>query len=342
MLANAEDARMTLNSRIVRAKPAAQRSTATDQVAPSGIGRTPTVLCATDLSARSGNLERRAALLARRLDARLLLLHVVDAAQPMRVIRRKNALAQMVLDTRVRKLARMGGSARVVVRVGKPYETIASLAEARNVDLIILGPYRSRLGDSILGTTAEYIMRRTSRPVLVVNTAPRGPYRDVLLTAGRSDDFRGVIGLIEQLGLLTRANTSIVQALQPVTGGRLYLAGATEDQVGEYVRYVKLASADELTAHLESLGLSASRFPIIQRVARPFQAIDEAAKGSGSDLVVVGTSRFPRLKRVFLGSVSNEVQRRIARDVLIVPPGAVRRSQVESSKKEASGTRAHA
>lgn len=324
---------MTPNNRRVLIKADAQRSRAIAQSTRRRIDPIATVLCATDLSQRSGNLERRAVIFARSLDARLLLLHVVDPAQPARVIRRKTVLARMVLDTRVRKLARMGGSATVVVRVGKPYRTIATVAEEWNADLIILGPYRSRLGDSVLGTTAEHIMRKASRPVLVVNTVPRGPYRDVLLAAGRSDEFRGVMRLTEHLGLLARANASIVQALQPVTGGRLYIAGATERQVGEYVRYVKLSSADELTAQLESIGLSAARFPILQRVAQPFHAIDDAAKGSGSDLVVVGTSRFPRLKRVFLGSVSNEVQRRIARDVLVVPPSAIRRYQVQGVQR---------
>lgn len=332
---------MAPDNRIGLIEPDAQRSRAIAQVLSSRAGQTATVLCASDLSSRSGNPVRRAALLAQSFGARLLLLHVIDPAQPMREIRRKSARAQMILDARVRKLALTGGRARVVVRVGKPHQIIASLAAVRKVDLIVLGPYRSRLGDSFFGTAAERIVRRTSRPVLVVNTAPQGSYREVLLTAGKPDEFRKVLRLTEHLGLLTGANTSIVQAIEPVTRSRLSLAGATQGQVAEYVRYVRLSSAAELVCELEAVGLSAARFPTIQRVARPFRAIDDAAKASGSDLVVVGTSRFPALKRVLVGSVSNEVQRRIVRDVLVVPPGAASRCQSARSIRQRAGKSAY-
>jgi universal stress protein E len=294
--------------------------------------RSTTVLCATDLSHGSQYAERRAALLARRLDARLLLLHVIDSAQPSRALRRKTTLARIVLDIRVRRLARLGGSATVVVRVGKPYRTIATVAEECSADLIILGPYRSRLGDSILGTTAEQIIAKASRPVLIVNTAPRRPYRNVLLAADRSDVFPGVMRLTQELGLLERADASIVQALEPAIRTRLYVAGVAERHVDEYVRSVKLSAADALAAQLDSIGLDPTQFPIIHRVASAFRAIDDVAAGTGSELVVVGASRFPRLKRVFLGSVSNEVQRKVARDVLVVPSGAIRQDPVSKSR----------
>jgi hypothetical protein len=41
---------------------------------------------------------------------------------------------------------------------------------------------------------------------------------------------------------------------------------------------------------------------------------------------VVGTSRFPLFKRVFIGSVSNEVLRGIEHDVLVISPVAARRA----------------
>ena len=42
---------------------------------------------------------------------------------------------------------------------------------------------------------------------------------------------------------------------------------------------------------------------------------------------MVGTSRFPLFKRVFVGSVSNEVLRGIEHDVLLISPAAARRAQ---------------
>jgi universal stress protein E len=296
------------------------------KVVRSRTDRSTTVVCATDLSQRAQDAEQRAALVARRIDARLVLLHVVDPAQPVRAMRRKIARARLVLETRVRELAGMGYSATAMVRVGKPYRAIANVATELHADLIVLGPYRRRPGDSILGTTAEQIIGKALRPVLIVNTAPRRPYGNVLLTADRSGVFAGVMRMTEKLGLLEGANASIVQALEPAMRTSLLVAGVSQRQVDEYVRSAKQSSAETLARQLDSVGLDPSRFRIIHRITSPFRAIDDAAAGTRSDLVVVGASRFPRLKRMLLGSVSNEVQRNLARDVLVVSSGAMRRA----------------
>jgi hypothetical protein len=71
----------------------------------------------------------------------------------------------------------------------------------------------------------------------------------------------------------------------------------------------------------------------------PFRAIEQVAHRIGSDLVVVGTSRFPLLKRVFIGSVSNEVLRGIEHDVLVVSPAAARRAHRIECSKQVCGCR---
>ena len=52
-----------------------------------------------------------------------------------------------------------------------------------------------------------------------------------------------------------------------------------------------------------------------------------ASAPPSADVVVVGSSRFALLKRVFLGSVSNEVLRGMEHDVLLVSPASARRAR---------------
>jgi nucleotide-binding universal stress UspA family protein len=73
-------------------------------------------------------------------------------------------------------------------------------------------------------------------------------------------------------------------------------------------------------------GVDSARVSVFSQESSPFRAIEQVANRIGSDLVVVGTSRFPLFKRVFIGSVSNEVLRGIKHDGLIISPVAARRA----------------
>ena len=110
--------------------------------------RSPRVLCATDLLQRSDRAVSRADAIARELGAQLLLLHVVDAAGSAHASGRRNTRARFVLDAHARKLARSGNGAQISVRAGRPRQTIADVAIKWDADLIVLGPYRRRFGDS--------------------------------------------------------------------------------------------------------------------------------------------------------------------------------------------------
>jgi nucleotide-binding universal stress UspA family protein len=288
--------------------------------------RSPRVLVATDLRLRSERAVSRAHAIARGLGAQLLLLHVVDSAESARASRRRGARARFVLDAHARKLAWWGNSAQISVRAGRPHDTIADVAIEWDADLIVVGPYRRRFGDSFRGTTAERIIRRAERPVLVVNREPAGPYEHVLLAADLSRMSGGIAHVAKELGLLEAARASVVHALQHARGGMLYLAGVSESEVGKYHQSLRELAADEIDTLLTGAGLNSARFSVFSPQISPFRAIEQVADRIGSDLVVVGTSRFPVFKRVFLGSVSNEVLRGIEHDVLLISPVAARRA----------------
>jgi nucleotide-binding universal stress UspA family protein len=290
------------------------------------LDRSPRVLCATDLRPRSEHAVSRAHAIARGLGAQLLLLHVVDPADTARVVRRRGARARFMLDAQARKLARLGNGAQIAVRSGQPHEAIADIAMEWDADLIVLGPYRRRFGDSFRGTTAERVIRSADRPVLVVNRESAGPYEHVLLAADLSRMSIGIAHVTKELGLLEGARGSVVHALQHTRGVMLHLAGVSESDVGKYQQSLRELASHEIDTLLASAGLNAARFSVFSQQNSPFRAIEQVASRIGSDLVVVGTSRFPLFKRVFIGSVSNEVLRGIEHDVLLISPVAARRA----------------
>jgi len=267
----------------------------------------------------------RADAIARGLGAQLLLLHVVDTGAA-RASSHRGSRARFVLDVRARKLARAGNGAQISVRTGRPHQTIADAAIKWDADLIVLGPYRRRFGDSFRGTTAERVIRIADRPVLVVNCDAAGPYEHVLLAADLSRMSIGVAHVTKELGLLEGARASVVHALAHTRGAKPYLAGSRESEAGKSQPSLRELARDEIDTLLGSAGINAGRVSVFSQENAPFRAIEQVASRIGSDLVVVGTSRFPLFKRVFIGSVSNEVLRGIKHDVLIISPVAARRA----------------
>ena len=196
--------------------------------------RSPRVLCATDLLNRSDRAVSRADAIARELGAQLLLLHVVDTTGSALDTRRRDARARSILNAQARKLARSGNGAHVSVRAGRPQQIIADVAIKWDADLIVLGPYRRRFGDSFRGTTAERVIRIADRPVLVVNRDSSDPYAQVLLAADRSRMSIGITHVTKELGLLEGARASVVHALQHTRGATPYRAGLSESEVRKY------------------------------------------------------------------------------------------------------------
>jgi nucleotide-binding universal stress UspA family protein len=95
-----------------------------------------TLLCATDLSARSEHVVKRAAFMANQLDAQLILLHVVA---PSRTLDRSVQIRKEVARQLPLTLLPAGGKPKIELRVGDHVATIASVAKETNADLIILG-----------------------------------------------------------------------------------------------------------------------------------------------------------------------------------------------------------
>ncbi len=295
------------------------------------IDRSPRVLVATDLGSRSDAAIARAHAIAQGLGAQLLLAHVVDLAKSARAVGRRRTRARLALDATSSELARLGSDVQTSVRTGRPHEVIADLAIEWDADLVVLGPCRRRFGDSFRGTTAERVIRRAERPVLVVNRESAGPYENVLLAADLTRMSAGIAHVTKKLGLLEGAQAAVVHSLQHTRGAMLYLAGVSESEVDKYQQSVRELASGEIDRLLTSAGLNSARFAVFPQETSPFKAIERVADRIGSDLVVVGTSRFPLFKRVFVGSVSNEVLRGIEHDVLLISPAAARRAHRRAS-----------
>jgi nucleotide-binding universal stress UspA family protein len=138
------------------------------------------ILLATDLSPATDLATEWAFELARRNDASLLVVSVIDPDDLVlpgggfrvrvdQVRDRRQSIAQRLVE-RGRDL---GVPVNFLVWTGSPGESIVAAAEAEGVDMVMVGAHtRGRLGRLVMGSVSEYVARHATCPVLIVRELP--------------------------------------------------------------------------------------------------------------------------------------------------------------------------
>ena len=297
------------------------------------------ILCATDLLTRTDPAIERAGILADRLNADLMLLHVVVPGESPQALEQTLQRASSNLQLRVRPPRwRARRIPNVGVQTGNPARIILDTAAQSQARLLVLGPHRRRpLHDALEGTIAEKALAARNYPVLVVRDEASQPYRRVLLALDASDASASAIRAAESLVLAPDVDATVVHAHKPPYEGMLYSADVGTETVARYAQiWMREAnhSMRELLNH-ESSDAAQYDIHIEHRPAAP--GILRAIEYFVPDLVVMGTRGGGRLRRALIGSVANRVLHEAACDVLIVPEGSVGASR---SKLTFGGRRA--
>jgi nucleotide-binding universal stress UspA family protein len=280
------------------------------------------IAVATDFSTRSQRAVRRAGCLARDSGATLTLIHVVDDDQPAELIALERKEAERYLAEQTSVLVELRDVAcRVVVTTGHPAGGILLAAEHAAAELIVVGTHRKQaLRDVFVGTTLERIIRTGSLPVLMVNTDTDHPYRRVLAPIEAAAPSVNAIKIAEALGLLGGSEVTLLHAFAAPGKGKLELAGVQGVQIGAYLAGERRNASAELTAFLQANGIDLQAWKYRLEEGMPFEVISMVAAQTVPDLIVIGTHCRSGLARLLLGSLAEEVLRRMEYDILAVPP----------------------
>lgn len=289
------------------------------------------VCVGTNFSAESEAALTSTARLARSFGAEIELVNVVE---PVSLYRKVISPIQsrLVSDSELAVRARerleqvvglpVWGDLRVhpSVRVGTPFAELIAHCRERDAQLLVVGT-RSGAGLErvMLGSTAERVLRKATRPVLIAKKAlPEAP-RTVLVPTDFSDAGRPAVE--EALALARRWGARLVflHTIEPIAEAYVWPI-----QPGAVQMY--LAEPEEIEPEwndfLASLDLHGVDWGKKTEKGYATMAIVAVADQIPADLVVMGTHGRTGLAHALLGSVAERVTREAPCSVLTVRPEA--------------------
>jgi nucleotide-binding universal stress UspA family protein len=213
-----------------------------------------------------------------------------------------------------------GPTVTAEVLCGAPHVEIVRCSETMGADLIVVGRHGRRvIRDMFIGSTAARVVRRSSAPVLLVNTPAARPYDDVLVAVDLTDASHVALDLALRVLDDPVATVRVVHAFDVPAERQLDLQVGLREHA-EYRKQFRRAAQAGLRDLLGRYRGAPARLESAVRAGDPRLVILREAKRRRSDLVVVGTHARSGVSRYLLGSVAEWVVEAARCDVLVARP----------------------
>ncbi len=286
------------------------------------------IVAATDLSAPARHAADRAARLAQRTGASLTLMHAASGSaldQLRRLVGNGEEISRTLLDDSRRRLhelaaalaARYGLRIDDEVAVGASVDEIVRISGERNADLVVTGTRGSAFVRShLVGSTAERIVKRSLKPVLMVRQAAHEPYRRVLVPVDFSDWSAHSVRLARQVA--PEAMLVLMHAVQAPFEGHMRYAGVREDLIAEYRDKARVEACEQLEALASELALSRSEWiGVTPDAGDAWVQIVQQEQEQDCDLIVIGKHGRNTVEELIVGSTTHMVIVEASGDVLV-------------------------
>lgn len=292
------------------------------------------ILVTTDFSKAADFAILRAISIAKKFNANITLLHVLQKKDmdnfldntlkkllPKGLWLTTKEYKESLLQEKIQSLLKYYQNIRyVVISKGKPEQKILQYANKNNIDLLILGAHgQYSIRDTFVGTTAEYIIRQTKHPVLIVKNKSILTYKNVFVPV----DFSSV------------SKKALLFALKVFPDSKIHIF-----HVGDYEYENILREKEYEIKRRKFIDIKKAIFFYLENKMKKFMkgikksnkhkhkitlgypgpTIINEIKKSKQDIVVMGTQGHGKIYYRFIGSVANWVLTEGNVDILLIPP----------------------
>jgi nucleotide-binding universal stress UspA family protein len=208
-----------------------------------------------------------------------------------------------------------------IARWGNAIEEVLRVSRTSRSDLVVLGAKgHSNLEIILLGSVSQGVVQNSTRPVLVVRPN-KDRLRKVVIGYDGSPHARRAVQFLERLSLppdLTLRLVYVVEPfISPLGGTSAFRRRALEEaQRIDSQRHGEAEKAlHNLATQLRATGRRVET-DVLSGAAGPH--LDEAARQSGADLIVVGSRKPSPESHYLLGTTAEKLVRHSKTSVLIV------------------------
>lgn len=277
-----------------------------------------TLLIATDGSDCAARAARYGLELATLYDADVEFVHVLSKETDRLASERgtdPDAVAETVLSELQELAADAGIDSETHLLHGQPATAITEHAAAGSYDVIVMGRRgRSGLGERLLGTVTDRVLRQTDRPVLTVPEGA-GPvaYDTLLLPTDGSENAERAVPVAGDIAAHAAATLHILSVVDATGEAGIFDAGGISK---EYLARLTATAEEAVDAATKQVGDVDTVSTV--RTGVPHEEIGDYADEHAVDLVVMATRGRTNLTGQYLGGTTNRVLRTVDVPVLVV------------------------
>jgi nucleotide-binding universal stress UspA family protein len=198
---------------------------------------------------------------------------------------------------------------KTVCEEGEVYDRIVDLADAENCDLIIMGR-RGRRRSTLVGSVTARVIGHTQRDVLVVPDGTAVGWKTIVLA---TDGSKYSAAAAERAIAFAKSYGGKLRVLSVVDVPSEFYAEAPQ-AVDDLVRKAKGFVAD-VKKQAEAAGVPAETFV---GEAEAYQAINNVVREQKADIIIMGSHGRTGLRRLLMGSVTENVIGHATCPVLVV------------------------
>lgn len=195
------------------------------------------------------------------------------------------------------------------IAYGPPHRVVIETADEVDADLVVVGSTESPEMAKLFGSTADRVIRKAMRPVLMVREDLAVPPRRVLMPV----DLSPLSGLAFRKGLAVLGQMAPDPAIE--VEALLVMEGSPRGMAGEAGALTDLETF--VVRNAAGSGHSVSS-RLVQGTVE--EEIRKRTADWRADLVILGTHGRGGFERFLLGSVAADVVRRGPASVLVIPP----------------------
>lgn len=290
------------------------------------------ILVATDFSEHSKFAILRAVEIATITKASLTILHIakkgfleklMEEVIPVvgKVLITPEEYATSVLEKQIKGLSKNKININYSIISGdKPAPKILEYAKDHKMDLLVMGAHgKYSIHDWFVGTTAEYVARKTHLPVLIIKNATKKKYQKILVPVDFSSASKYALQFANQL--FSKMDLHILHV-----GDHEYETFLKKEdeipkrKINTMREAILLLLSEKTKKFIKSCSVKLTKAPFDIKIGYPGVVIIDEAKRLNRDLVIMGTEGHSQRHYLFIGRVASRVLIEIDRDILFVPP----------------------